>query len=275
MKHTRLESPNMRRLIERGLVSRKCCAILPHCEAAEKSIGIVSRDPRIAEKSTVVYPAVDLDMVHLPPAKRDEKPHVLFIGEYLWKGGREVIDACLRLSSRLDFRLTYVSIRVHPPEDVIKRAHELMDIEYVRGPMPRRELFEKVYPSVDIFIMPTYLDTFGYAYLEAMAFGLPCIGTNHFAVPEIIDSERTGIIVEAPITYFDSTGKGHPELSVESVDARKTVDSLCEALSRLIESKTLRERMGAEGRRAMVDGKFSIERRNGILKAAYESCLRR
>lgn len=34
------------------------------------------------------------------------------------------------------------------------------------------------------------------AYLEAMAYGLPCIGTKIEAVPEIIENGKTGLLVD-------------------------------------------------------------------------------
>jgi glycosyltransferase involved in cell wall biosynthesis len=274
MRHRRLESGGMRRLIEKGLLSPKCRRILPHCEAAQRSLSIVTKDPAVADKTTVIYPTVDMDLV--PPShSSDAKPCILFVGEYLWKGGREVLEACRRLAPKYDFRVAYVSIRVHPPDKDIWRTRKSVQVDYFRGPIPRQDLFQKVYPFADIFVMPTYLDTFGYAYLEAMAFGLPCVGTNHFAVPEIIENERTGILVEPPLSYFDSTGKGHPELSVESLRTDKTIDELCVALGRLVESGSLRRRMGREGRQSVSEGKFSIGRRNAILREAYESCLRK
>jgi len=51
-------------------------------------------------------------------------------------------------------------------------------------------------------------------------------------------------------------------------------DGLCVPLGRLIESGNLRRRMGSEGRRSMVEGKFSMRRRDVILKEACGSCLR-
>jgi glycosyltransferase involved in cell wall biosynthesis len=43
--------------------------------------------------------------------------------------------------------------------------------------------------------MPSLRDSFGFAFLEAMSQGLPCIGTRLNAMPEIIHEERTGYIV--------------------------------------------------------------------------------
>ncbi len=43
--------------------------------------------------------------------------------------------------------------------------------------------------------MPTRNEAFGLVYQEAAAAGLPAIGTNHNAVPEIIIDGETGLLV--------------------------------------------------------------------------------
>jgi glycosyltransferase involved in cell wall biosynthesis len=55
----------------------------------------------------------------------------------------------------------------------------------------------QLYADADVFVMPTYEDAFGLVYVEAMAAGLPCIGSNVLAVPELVQHEVTGLIVEA------------------------------------------------------------------------------
>lgn len=274
MRHHRMLSKHMRRVILKFLTSSRCCWVLPHCEAAMDSLSIISPDPAVSHKSRVVYPAFGSETATVVRGKR-QVPTILYMGEYFWKGGRELLRACFRLSSKQDFKVKYISLRVHPPEAVLKKARETLDIEYIEGPIPRVNLLERVYPSTDIFAMPSYIDTFGYAFLEAMAHGIPCIGTNHFAIPEIIEHNVTGLVVDTSISYFDAHRMGHPEIRVEDVDNSLTVDELTKALSILLESSSLRESMGKQGRKEIVEGKFSVTRRNEILREVYESCMSR
>lgn len=274
MHHGRLGSARTRKMISKAIRSDKCLGILPHCEAALRTLSLISKEDSIHEKASVVYPAVDRAMIsrqHHP----SDPPRILFMGEYLWKGGREVIESCNALSAKADFRLQYISLRVHPPPSVIAKARDRFSIDYIEGPIPRHELIEKVYARTDIFAMPTYIDTFGYAFLEAMAFGIACVGTEHFAVPEMIEHEVTGLLVPPALKYFDDAGLGHPELDPASVDNESTVIALTECLKRLVESRSLRDRMGSAGKQSVFEGKFSIARRNAILKGVYESGLRR
>ncbi len=268
MRHDRLRSAGLRRAIERALASDKCLGLLPHCLAARKTISLVTSEQKILSKTAVVYPAVAPSRT--PARGSDESPEILFMGEYFWKGGRELIAACERLAGKLDFRLTYISLRVHPPASVIEKISKKMNITYVQGPIPRKKLLDEVYPRTSLFVMPTYIDSFGFAFLEAMAYGIPCIGARHFAVPEIIAHEKTGFLVEPPVSYFDDSGRGHPELSIEECRNDRTIDEIVSALERLISSRNLRETMGAAGLREVRDGKFSIGARNSSLKNAYE-----
>lgn len=268
MHHGRLRSERLRRIIYRALSSSKCSALLPHCQAAKESLSLISKERVLMDKATVVYPAVDPALGGAPRTRKGP-PRLLFMGEYLWKGGREVMDACSLLADKLDFEFTYISLRVHPPERAVAKAKERLRMEFVEGPVPRKDLLERILPSVDVFVMPTYIDTFGYAFLEAMAYGIPCVGTRHFAVPEIVEDGITGLLVDAPGSFFDASGLGHPEMSPARWDTSKTVEQLGSALSTLIESDALRLRLGGEGRRAVTEGKFSVRRRNEVLGGAY------
>jgi len=79
--------------------------------------------------------------------------------------------------------------------------------------------------------------------------------------------------VSPSLRYFDSRGMGHPELSVESVDGTNTAIELAVCFERLLDSRTLRERLGSEGKHAVTSGKFSIASRNTRLKEVYESSI--
>lgn len=271
MHHERMRSIRLRRTISKFLESPKCGGILPHCEAAKKTLSLLSHSTILQEKSHVVYPAVSPEIAKPRVHPPEGPPVILFMGEYYWKGGREVIEACRRLAKSQDFVLLYISLRVHPPPEVIRSAESSFHFRYIEGPIPRKRLLEEVYPASAIFAMPTSIDTFGYAFMEAMSFSIPCIGTYHFAVPEIVEEDVSGILVHPPVSYFDETGLGHPELRIEDAKSDATVDEVVHALDRLLASESLRSKMGAAGLKAVTEGKFSISRRNSLLKDAYES----
>lgn len=48
----------------------------------------------------------------------------------------------------------------------------------------------------DFLVLPSFYETFGIVLIEAMACGLPVIASNIAAIPEIINSDKFGILVE-------------------------------------------------------------------------------
>jgi glycosyltransferase involved in cell wall biosynthesis len=58
----------------------------------------------------------------------------------------------------------------------------------------RKALFD-LYDRASLFVLPSLFEPFGLAFLEAMGRGLACIGSNHCAMPEIIDQNQTGVLV--------------------------------------------------------------------------------
>jgi starch synthase len=81
------------------------------------------------------------------------------------------------------------------------------------------------YASADVFALPTRFEPFGVAFVEAMHFGIPCIGPRAWAVPEIIADGVTGFTVP-------------PE----------DVDALADRLLCLLTNRRLARSMGEAGR---------------------------
>jgi len=76
-----------------------------------------------------------------------------------------------------------------------------------------------------VFCLPTRFEPFGIAFIEAMYFALPCIGTDAWAVPEMIENGETGFTI--PID---------------------DLDALTDRLLRLLSDPVLARRMGQAGR---------------------------
>jgi len=70
-----------------------------------------------------------------------------------------------------------------------------------RGYLSDEEL-NNYYQSSDIFIIPSQMEGFGLTILEAIQFGIPIIGTNRGAIPEILKDYNRGFLVD----YGDCVG---------------------------------------------------------------------
>ncbi len=109
-------------------------------------------------------------------------------------------------------------------EELIWSAHADGRIHF-HGPLSGMEKV-KFFSDTDIFVFPTWSDSFGLVNLEAMAAGCPVISTKVGAIPEVVLDGVTGILVE----------KQNPQ-------------QLAEAIMRLIDDPALRQRMGEAGRK--------------------------
>src|SRR5690606_14442564 len=115
-------------------------------------------------------------------------------GDFFRKVGAHVVDAFERIqddfpeatlrvccNERLDFNTPDRALR----EKYLRKIHNNKRIIF--GRVPREVMLNQVLPNTDIYLLPTYDEAFGFAILEAMAYGIPVIASNVFAIPEIIN----------------------------------------------------------------------------------------
>lgn len=62
------------------------------------------------------------------------------------------------------------------------------------GAQPQNKVFE-FYSIMDVFVMPSFYEGFGLTAAEAMAAGLPVVGTNIEGLSEVVEDGVTGILV--------------------------------------------------------------------------------
>ncbi|MGI5244856.1 glycosyltransferase family 4 protein [Dactylosporangium sp. CA-139066] len=126
------------------------------------------------------------------PVRSGPRRRLLIVGtDFIRKGGELVVAALARLRKEVDpeITLTVVGPRSWPlPGDVPD------GVDFV-GPKPREEV-GALFDSHDLFVMPSRKEAFGIVFAEAIARGLPCIGRNAFAMPEIIEPGLTGALVD-------------------------------------------------------------------------------
>ena len=61
--------------------------------------------------------------------------------------------------------------------------------------LPFTEDVPQLMTALDVFVLPSFSETFGLLVVEAMAMGRPIIATNTGGVPEIITNEKTGLLI--------------------------------------------------------------------------------
>jgi starch synthase len=127
----------------------------------------------------------------LPTA--DAAPTILFVGtEFARKGGDVLLRAFRRVREEVpDARLLVISGERGLPTMGGVEILGHLDKDSAAG----WEAFLGAYQRAHVFCLPTRFEPFGIAFVEAMHFGLPCVGTATDAVPEIVADGETGYLV--------------------------------------------------------------------------------
>ncbi len=256
-------------------IEKSRCTLLPWSRAALKNAEHVFGEgfSKISDKFRVIYPAMHIDKSVSPRKNDTGKVRFLFISRHFWmKSGRETLMAFDRISKKCDAEMTFLS----NTEDAVKNKFSSnSDIKFIRTPISREDVFD-LYRKSDIFVLPTLSDTYGFVYPETMSFGLPVIATNVFAVPEIVENGKNGIIVEPELQMYDKNYDykfrtvGDLVQKATKAVQRKLVDRLESAMLELAEDDKIRRKYGRHSRHLVEKGKFSIEHRNRELKAVVE-----
>lgn len=272
-----LDSRIARAAVRRLLGSPYCRRLLPWTRAAYESLVNTFDDPTIAPKTCVVPPAISA-----PPGRsrrsRRGVVRLLFVGTHFYvKGGLETVRAFKALRNHFPVELTMVTFLPEEARQEVSRVDGLR----VLTRLPAERL-EAEYAEADLFVLPVHTDTFGFVFLEALARGIPCVSTDHFAVPEIVDQGRTGVLVAAENSYFgrdrrplyDPVGAGpHPLVDRLKEPSADYVRSLERALATLVGDLELREHMGGEAVTETTDGRFSCSRRREEMARVYQQAL--
>jgi len=101
----------------------------------------------------------------------------------------------------------------------------------------------------DVFVLPSLYEGMGIALVEAMAMERACVSTRTTAVPEVVASDTSGLLVT-------------PANSQE----------LAAAVARLLRDSALRSRMGAAGRRIVAE-RFNVSHNIRQLESLYHQVV--
>jgi len=237
-------------------------------------------DPSVLTgKVTVVKPAVRRVPDDLVGYRRRDL-RLLFSGEFFRKGGVHVVDAFERArkrypgisltvccDERTDFHTSNRSLRT----EYLNKVNTLPGI-INKGRIAREQLMTEVYPNTDIYVLPTYVETFGMAILEAMAFGIPVISTNHFAIPEMIQDGVSGVLIDTTRFHCEQLFSDYTVRDIPSDFREYMTDAVFHQMCRLIESLELRKSIG-QAALDVARTKFSFDRRNATMREIYRQAL--
>jgi len=146
----------------------------------------------------VVPNGVDLSLFH--PRTEPRKPgpiRCLAVARLIERKGLGDLIRAMALLERGRFQVEIVG---GGSDEVVLRglAADLGLANEVRfvGPMPRAEVARR-YRAADLFTLPSSAEAFGNVFAEALASGLPIVGSSIGGIPDLVEHGTNGLLVQA------------------------------------------------------------------------------
>lgn len=142
------------------------------------------------EKITPLSPGVDIDLYRPDPAAKpkDGTVRLLFVGgDFARKGGDLLLRWAreTRIATPWELHIVTRSDVPDMPHVVVHRNLSNNSAELVR-----------LYQQSDVFVLPTRADCYSLVALEAMACGLPVMISRLGGIPEIVQDQQTGYLID-------------------------------------------------------------------------------
>lgn len=234
------------------------------------------------------YPAIDPDRVHVvyngidlerwKPVHDEatvralgidpDRPSVVFVGRITRQKG---LPYLLRAARMLPPEVQLVLCAGAPDTQAImdevsglvrELQQERTGVVWIDRLLPQPEL-SAVLTAGTTFVCPSVYEPLGIVNLEAMACGLPVVGTATGGIPEVVDDGVTGRLV--PIEQLED-GTGTP------IDPERFVADLAEALIAVVSDPEAAARMGAAGR-DRAEREFGWDRIAASTREIYDSLV--
>lgn len=147
----------------------------------------------------------------------DAAPVIGFVGQIIErKGIPDLVEAIPRIVANVPGVKFVLVGEGKLSEFVEKKTRELGVSEHVIACGFRRDI-PAVMKAIDLLVLPSVVEGFGYVLVEAMAAGKPVVATNVSSIPEIVEDGATGILVDvhnpeqlatACVTILAEPGRG-------------------------------------------------------------------
>ena len=177
----------------------------------------------------IVYNGIPIIKDYQRKEKRKGIVKIIFLSNLMIsKGILDLINALEMLrNDKINFKCVIVGaeadFKIESVNEMLRQKN-ISDMVECIGPKYGKEKYNELNSS-DIFVFPTYNETWGGVLLDAMQFELPVISTHEGSIPIIVDDGKTGFLIP----------KNRPDLIAKKIEY-------------LINNPDIRIEMGKKGR---------------------------
>lgn len=187
------------------LVNQRMDMIITESESEKKEI---VKFLRVPEKKVRVIPS-GVEQIYRPLNNLEgiknellvkykiKFPYILHVSAYRpVKNGPALIKAFAELKKQgLEYKLVLVGKPAQKFDEVLKLIKQLgLEGEVITTGLVPDEDLPKLYNAADLFVLPSFKESFGHVLVEAMACGCPVVTSNVTCMPEVVG--KAGILID-------------------------------------------------------------------------------
>jgi len=186
------------------------------------------------------------------PSSQDSVVSLLSVGYLEERKGHAYVLRAIKQLRDEGYRLHYTIVGDGSRRESLEALAETLDIAAIvsfEGYKPHSEVWP-YFAGCNIFVLPSWNEAFGVVYIEALGLGKPVVGCEGEGGPDDLSSLGDCIELVKP----------------------RNVESLVQALKRLLDDPERRQRMGETGREIVAE-RFTWERNAANTLAIYKQML--
>ncbi|XDD51975.1 glycosyltransferase [Leptospira sp. WS92.C1] len=175
-------------------IYERCDLIISPSHLIEKQL----REFGLKTKIAVISNGLDLTSFKGIPKKLSTSPKLLHVGRISYEKNCDVILNSFKLihDSIPDSTLTIIGDGPALPSLKIQAQNLGIENAVTFTGFIKREQLPQEYPKYDLFLTASTMETQGLVILESVACGLPAVGVDSFAIPELIHDGKNGYIAK-------------------------------------------------------------------------------
>jgi glycosyltransferase involved in cell wall biosynthesis len=181
-------------IIEKVIFKKANCLIVPSNALYKKVLQY-----KLIEKNKLIriYNGVKISNLYKKINLKKEKFIIGMIANFYdeVKGHKYAIELIKIMPN--NFKLYLIGdgrLKKEIEQDVLKK-NLAKKVKFL-GFLPKYKIFELLLNEIDILIVPSLSESFGKVIIEAMSIGVPVVAFNVGGIPEIIEDNKTGFLVD-------------------------------------------------------------------------------